>query len=312
VSKGRGVGLLELDINITNDNIKEMSFYVYYYLNKITDTMYIGKGCRGRWHKHIAAAFSQPGQYTEERNSYLCRAIRKYGIENFEYGIFQYCVNEAEAYLLEEEWHDRLVEWGIKVYNLIRGGEGGQAGSKRSPETCQNISKGLLTHYEIWDSPRKGVPLTEEHKRAISEGSMGKFGTNTGKVFDKTWTINLSKSHAGKECLVARRFSEEVELEICRLYTEEYLSMYKLGQIYNCQRSLINHILQRHSITKRKSQYTGHSNGQNIFSLEQELEICSKYEEGNITRRALAKQFNCGITTIRGILLRNNIKLKRG
>lgn len=274
--------------------------------------MYIGKGCRGRWHKHIAAAKSQSGQYTEERNSHLCRSIRKYGIDNFECGIFQYCANEAEAYQLEEEWYDRLVAWGIKVYNLIRGGEGGHAGAKRSTETCENISEGLKAHYETHDGWNKGLLWSDEVKKKMSESAMGKPGTNKGKAFDEEWVVNLSKGHSGKAHLTARRFTEKVELEICRLYVEEEMTTYKLGQIYNCTRPVIITILDRHEIEHRQSQYTGHSNGRNIFSLEQELEICKKWKEDNITRKELSKQFKCGSTTIRNILLKHNVKLKRG
>lgn len=60
---------------------------------------------------------------------------------------------------------------------------------------------------------------------------------------------------------------------------------------------------------KRKSNYTGHNNGRNKFTLEQELEI-SKID--NLFRSEIAKKLNCCKTTIRDILLRYNIKLKRG
>ena len=59
----------------------------------------------------------------------------------------------------------------------------------------------------------------------------------------------------------------------------------------------------------RQSNYTGHRNGCNIFSLNQELEICAMYRSGKFSRAALATQFHCGKTTIRDILLRHNIKL---
>ena len=47
----------------------------------------------------------------------------------------------------------------------------------------------------------------------------------------------------------------------------------------------------------------------NIFSLEQELNICKEYENGNVSRSELSRKYNCGKTTIREILIRNNIIL---
>ena len=44
------------------------------------------------------------------------------------------------------------------------------------------------------------------------------------------------------------------------------------------------------------------------ISIEQELEICKLYESG-LSRTEVARKMNCGKTTIKEILLRNNVKL---
>ena len=82
-----------------------------------------------------------------------------------------------------------------------------------------------------------------------------------------------------------------------------------LAKQFICQRTLIDDILQRYNIIKRQSNYTGHNNGRNLFTAEQELEICKTYVAGNVSITELSKQFGCGKTTTRNILLRNNIKL---
>jgi transposase-like protein len=133
--------------------------------------------------------------------------------------------------------------------------------------------------------------------------------TNGGKKFSEEWKAKMSKSLAVKPQTDRRRFSEEIKKEICRLYTEEEKSTYNLGKNYNCSRTTIDDLLKRNNISIRKSNYTGHSNSKNIFSIEQEIEICNKYLLGNVSRSELSRKFNCGKTTIRNILLKHNIKL---
>ena len=168
----------------------------------------------------------------------------------------------------------------------------------------QKISEGLQKHYETHDGWNKGGILTEEWKSKISKSHEGLPGTNTGKIFDEEWKLKMSKSQAGKERKSRRRFSEEIEKEICRLYVEKKLSTYALGKKFECQRTLIADILQRNKIQTRKSNYTGHSNNCNISTLEQELEICKEYQNGNCSRTELSRRFLCSKTTIRDILLR--------
>lgn len=133
--------------------------------------------------------------------------------------------------------------------------------------------------------------------------------TNSGKKFSPKWVIGISKSLAGKPQISKRKFSEEIEKEICRLYLEEKKSAYLLGKDFNCNRNTIFNILKRNNLEIRKSNYTGHNNCRNIFSIEQHIDICNMYLIGNISRQELSRKFNCGKTTIRDILLRYNIKL---
>lgn len=133
--------------------------------------------------------------------------------------------------------------------------------------------------------------------------------TNSGKKFNKKWRIKISKSQAGKPRKFNRKFSDIIEKEICKLYSQDKKSIYSLANEFICNRTTIISILNRNNIVRRKNNYTGHSNNRNIFSLEEELKICKDYSSGNFSRADLAKKFKCGKTTIRDILLRNNIKL---
>lgn len=146
--------------------------------------------------------------------------------------------------------------------------------------------------------------------RGYNDASGGDGGnTNGGKTFDNEWKVNISQSLIGKPQISKRRFSQEIEVEICRLYIEEEQSMYSLAKKFDCQRSVIRDMLTRNNIKFRQSTYTGHSNGKNIFSLEKELEICKVYQENKVSRTELSKQYNCGKTTIRDVLIKHDIQL---
>jgi hypothetical protein len=150
----------------------------------------------------------------------------------------------------------------------------------------------------------KGKNLSEEWKVNISKASIGKAGTNFGKKFNDDWRLKIARSQVRKERKNRRRFPENVEKEICRLYLEEERSTYYLGKQFSCNRTLIADILQRNNIQQRKTKYRGHR--KNIFSSEQESEICQLYLTGNFSIADLAKKFNCGKTTIRSVLIRHN------
>jgi group I intron endonuclease len=286
--------------------IEPNRFYLYKITNLVNNKIYIGQtDCpERRWSQHKSIAkhnIDCPGEC-----QVITRAIIKHKIENFTFEIIasswtQEFTNEAEEILIKQ-YDSRKPEIG---YNIAIGGNK----TTCTPEISQKISEGLLKYYETHESTLKGRPMTEEWKKHISEASMGKPGTNTGKTFSNEWRVKLSKSQAGKDAEDKRRFSKETELEICRLYVEEKKSIYRLAEDYDCYRSLIIAILGRNNIKKRESNYTGHKNMCNRFTKEQEKEICSLYEKGNISRNDLAKQFNCGKTTVREILLRNGVKL---
>jgi group I intron endonuclease len=274
--------------------------FIYKIYNNINSKVYIGQtnNPTRRWSQHKSSA-----KYNHTK-LIISRAIIKYGIENFNFTILASCrsqedVDSTEIELINQ-YNSRNPASG---YNLDPGGNS----SPRTEKVRNNISTALQKYYKNNDNWNKGNHLSNEWKNNISKSSMGKKGTNLDKKFDDEWRLNISKSRVGKDNITTRRFPEEIEKEICRLYIEEEKSMYNLGKQFDCNRSLISDILIRNNIEKRKSNYNMKSN-KNKFTEEQEKEICKIYKEGKVSRRELAKMFNCGKTTIRKILIRNNIK----
>lgn len=249
--------------------------FIYAYQNKRNGKIYIGQtgNLIRRDHAHIT---------NSDKSMHIDRAIKKYGRDNFDLWIIKNVDTQEQADYEEIYWISemRRLLGNKAVYNISNGG----------------------------GAPMRGRKHTKITKKQMSKSAIGKDGTNIGKTFDDEWKLSMSKSQAGKSQISKRRFSEEIEKEICRLYLEEK-SMYALGKQFECQRTTISDILRRYNIKIRQSNYTGHSNGKNIFSLEQEKEICDLYLLGSISRTKLSQKFNCGKTTIRKILLRHRIKL---
>jgi len=106
---------------------------LYYVENKINGRMYIGQThmtIEKRWYFH------------KSNNSHciiLNNAIKKYGADNFEINIFQYCETQEEADQVEIYWITEL-KIICKLYNIKEGGSSG----KHSKKTCTKISKSLI------------------------------------------------------------------------------------------------------------------------------------------------------------------------
>lgn len=246
--------------------------YIYKITNTVNDKIYIGQtiNIKVRWLQHKSKAKQK------SNDQVITRAITKYGSEFFDFVIIATCRSQDDANATEMAI--------IAQYNST------------DKDIGYNVRLGGNTS-----------PMPEEIRERISLASMGKAGTNNGKKFDKEWVNKISKSLTNKENKIRRRFSDEIEMEICRLYVEEERSTYWLGQKFDCNRNMISTILGRNNIEIRKSNYTGHKNGRNIFVLEQESEICRMYREGNVSRSEISRRFKCGKTTIRDILIRNGL-----
>jgi group I intron endonuclease len=274
-------------------------YYIYKITNIINNKIYIGQTNNPalRWSQHKSNA-----KYNRN-TQVITRAISKHGQNNFIFEVIASCLDQENVDRSEEriiyQYDSRNPDKG---YNVDPGGNT----TPRTPEILKKISDSLRNFYKNNYNKMKGKNLPEEWRNNISKASIGKPGTNSGKIFDDDWRLKISKSQVGKENKKIRRFNDITEKEICRLYIEEERSMYYLGKHFNCQRTLINDILIRNNVPKRQSNYAGKSN-KNLFSVEEELKICKEYSSGNYSRREIAKKFSCNKTTIRCILLRHGI-----
>ena len=77
---------------------------IYIIINKINNDCYVGKSVdiKRRWYQH-KTRYNKVGD--KSYNLYLYRAFRKYGIENFEFKILEYC-SKDELIDREQYYYD--------------------------------------------------------------------------------------------------------------------------------------------------------------------------------------------------------------
>lgn len=276
-------------------------FYIYLITNRADGNgkIYIGQtnNPKRRWYDHCRNA------KLKTTDMVINRAFTSYGIENFTFEVIATCrtlddVNYIETAIIAQE---NSCNPNIG-YNVSPGG----GVIEYTPEVRQKMSESRRKYLKTHDGPTKGMKHSEESKKHMSEAAIGKPGTNTGKKFSEEHKAKIGKSNA-KERVDTRRFSSDIEKNIVELYVNDKKSMHLLGQLFNCAKTTIRDIILRSGAKIRPSHQSKASNGKNLFTIEQEKEICYKYVNDNVSRTSLAQQYGCGKTTIRGILIRHNV-----
>jgi hypothetical protein len=150
---------------------------------------------------------------------YIKQAIKKYGKDSFTKEILEVCENKEELLDKEKKW---IIKYNAvlseEFYNIHEGGTGGDVrvfmtkekinkwrenisngkkglkkGIPLSDKNKIGISKGLKKYYENGGvSNRKGVKLSDETKRKISE-------SNKGKKFSDEHLKNLKKAFKNRD-----------------------------------------------------------------------------------------------------------------
>ena len=145
---------------------------IYMWINKINGKVYIGQTIneRDRYRRHILSSFNPKSR---GYNYHLHRAIRKYGVKNFEYMILQRhyvpkflakeILNNQELYYISyfDSFHNG--------YNMTKGGDGVQ-----------------------------GRILSEEEKKHHSEMLKGRFTGSQNPFYGKSWTKRQREANQQK------------------------------------------------------------------------------------------------------------------
>jgi group I intron endonuclease len=193
--------------------------------------MYIGssKNLINRFNRH-----KNDLKQNKHYNSYLQNSYNKYGIENFEYEILEYC-NEEVRVEKEQIWLDSINSYNPLIgYNLsnkasvpIRSLNGNERVRKANLNNKYCLGKKLSqeTKDKIGNSGR-GRKLSKEHIQKIID-------THTGMKRTDETKIKISNSRRLYDYLV----DEWVELR------KQGLTYDKISKIYNTSRSNVRRYL---------------------------------------------------------------------
>lgn len=158
---------------------------IYLLTNKLNGKKYVGQTIgkpERRWYIHIYTALSTVHKLSGRSESPLCRAIRKYGYENFEAKIIHTCaqsaLDTAEQKFIKK--HDCMTPSG---YNLTSGGTGGRIVSSSTRKKHRKSMQGRFVSEETRQRQSKSQRIrfaenpmvwTDSARRKLSIRNMGK------------------------------------------------------------------------------------------------------------------------------------------
>jgi group I intron endonuclease len=143
-------------------------YHVYLIINSKNDKKYVGYTKYDyiyRYRQHISAA-------KRGSKKILCKAMRKYGFDNFEIRL----ISTARDLKMAKLWEERLVfalnTFGKGGYNLTKGGDGSGDHTQEHKEYMRILMTGRIISE---DTKKKmsisatGKPKSVEFKKAVSE-----------------------------------------------------------------------------------------------------------------------------------------------
>lgn len=169
-------------------------YYIYLIVNAVNGKTYVGQRKSSK-ECHLDSYMGS--------GKLLKKAKQKYGIENFEKFLIQYCYSKEETDKAERFWIAEYRCRGKAEYNIANGGEGA-SGVHHSEETRRKISevhKGKKVSEETrrkMSEAAKGRVFSEETKRKLSEAQKGRTGFWQGKHPSEETRRKLSEARRGR------------------------------------------------------------------------------------------------------------------
>lgn len=144
--------------------------YIYKIVNKVNNKCYIGQTIRHygqRWRNHRSETFN----VNSAKYDYpLYRAIRKYGLENFDFIIIEECNNKILT--------EREIYW-TKYYNSVNNGYNQQYGTLFKDSIHTDINKELILSLFILKKSIADIKLETGYSKDIIRGVLYNAGYNS-------------------------------------------------------------------------------------------------------------------------------------
>ncbi|MFA2720635.1 GIY-YIG nuclease family protein [Bacillus paranthracis] len=211
---------------------------IYKATNKVNGKVYIGQTNKSF---NIRVGQHKTESSINRNNMVICKAIRKYGFENFEWEIICKCENQEELNE-KEKYYIAFYNSYKNGYNSNLGG-GGNKGFKMPEKAKKTISiklQGESNGMYGKPSPRRGVEVSLETRRKQSEAHKGKpTYTPTKETLKKR-----SLAQQGEKGSSARLTEADV-LKIRELYATGKYYQKQLAETFGIVRQSVSDIITR-------------------------------------------------------------------
>lgn len=169
-------------------------YYIYLIVNKVNGKTYVGQRKSSK-ECHLDNYMGS--------GKLLKKAKQKYGIENFEKFLIQYCYSKEETDKAEKFWIAEYRSRGKAEYNIADGGHcspsfkghhHSEVSKRKISESCKGAFKSEVVRQKLSES-LKGKRFSEEHKQNLSESLKGK---NKGKHRTDEQRRRMSEAEKGE------------------------------------------------------------------------------------------------------------------
>lgn len=217
---------------------------IYSYTNKTNNKMYIGQTINPIIRKYQHNYYS----YCEKASDYntpFHRAIRKYGIDNFEYRILadeiddNELLNQLEIYYIKK--FNSVVPNG---YNVSNGGDSSPHDWDENQKLTKSLQSGVLTEEEVIEL-RLAYKNHESPTKIYEEKYKDKFHKN---AFMNIWTgkrYSLIMPEVFNDKNRHTKLTEEIVKAIREDREKDNLSFEKLSKKYNISKSTIADVINK-------------------------------------------------------------------
>lgn len=233
--------------------------YIYRILNKLTKKCYIGEtkciDVSRRWNQHRQTIEINKGCPA------LRDAVKKYGIDNFEFSVLIICFDD-ERFKYEIEYIKKYNSVVPNGYNITNGGEGGGFQGKTHTEEVKNIIKNklkqkytdnpelkeqlsernkiVMSNPEVREKIKNGILNSEKMKKMIQDKRIGNYEQvkHTEAIKNKI-SESLKKYHATNNKIKIKQYDIDNNL------LNEYTSISDASRKTSIQRKLISLYLRR-------------------------------------------------------------------
>jgi len=203
--------------------------YIYRILNKITKKCYIGetkcKDVSRRWNQHKQTIEINKGCPA------LRDAVKKYGIDNFEFSVLIICFDD-DRFKHEIEYIKKYNSVAPNGYNLTNGGEGGGFQGKTHTEEVKNGIKNKLKQKYI-DNPELKKQLSERNKIVMSNPEV-RANIKNGILNSEKWKKVVENMRSGNH--KNSKHSEEIKTKISESLKKYYANNVTIVNNINVKR----------------------------------------------------------------------------